>query len=174
MSLQAVMGSCATACSCLLFMLSYQIPRPGQGGPEVETHLVSFAASAAKMARCMHANGCSSPMWGFINSTVGSVPRWLLRLHTEGSNQPHATPEDQGLIWSSMHQPDSKLAALVYVYSNLRPLAERYQLGEPYNENGAYGTAVLCNFAGVAAAPHGGLPLLASELLRLKDRVDLE
>lgn len=29
MSLQAVMGSCATACSCLLFMLSYQIPRPG-------------------------------------------------------------------------------------------------------------------------------------------------
>ncbi|PRW44275.1 hypothetical protein C2E21_6731 [Chlorella sorokiniana] len=174
MSLQSVMGSCATNCSCLLFMLSYQIPRPGEGGPEVEKRITSFAASASKLARCMHANGCAGPMWGFINSTAGSVPRWLLHLRTEGSNQPHATAEDQGAIWSSMHQPDSKLAALVYVYSDLRPLAERYQLGDPYNENDAFGTAVLCNFAGVAAARQGGLPLLASELLRLKDRVDIE
>ena len=60
----------------------------------------------------------------------------------------------------------SKLAALVYVYSNLRPLAERYQLGEPYNENGAYGTAVVRKHVQVAAG-HGvvalpGLPSLTS------------
>lgn len=37
----------------------------------------------------------------------------------------------------------SKLAALVYVYSDLRPLAQQHQLGEQYNENDAYGAAVV-------------------------------
>lgn len=35
MALQALMGSCATICNCLLFMLSYQMPRPGGGRGEV-------------------------------------------------------------------------------------------------------------------------------------------
>lgn len=48
--------------------------------------MVSFAASASKMARCMHANGCTGPVWGFINTTVGCIPRCLLRLRTQGGN----------------------------------------------------------------------------------------
>ncbi len=30
MALHALMGSCATACSCLLYMLSHQMPRQGE------------------------------------------------------------------------------------------------------------------------------------------------
>lgn len=81
-------------------------PLAGEGGPEVEKRIVSFAASSAKMARCWHANGCAGPMWGFVNSTLGHVPRWLLRLRTQGGNQPHGSAADQGVVWSTMHQPD--------------------------------------------------------------------
>lgn len=50
----------------------------------------------------------------------------------------------------------SKLAALVYLYSDLRPLARQHQLGEAYFENDAYGAAVVSEDA--AAEQKGVAP----------------
>lgn len=81
-SLQAVMGSCATACSCLLFMLTYQIPRPGvqEQGQVVQEGLgllrACQRASVAKVLSHRTARSSSQP------AIQLAVPPWWM-----GGNQ---------------------------------------------------------------------------------------
>ncbi|KAL4440039.1 hypothetical protein ABPG75_003040 [Micractinium tetrahymenae] len=159
-----------TCCTLLCFMMTNQRPQHGDGSPELERRLVSMAATGAKLGRFLEATGYQGPMWRYLYPAMGQCMSWIADLRVV---QGGPSPQEQEDVWRGMHQPSGKAAALVHVYAEVWPLAQRHQVGDTFNEEGALAAALLANVAGLPMARCGGMKVVAHQLQRCKDTFSL-